>query len=58
MNLLNSPLLYFFLGVLLGLYLGNKGIRIQVNNFIDKTIMKKSGKSEKIKTKDTTTYDD
>ncbi|GEM_PF-6808745 len=41
MGLLNSPLLFFIIGVLLGLYLGNSKIRKSANDYIDKHLFKK-----------------
>ena len=41
MGLLNSPLFFFFIGVLLGLYLGNYKIRKSANDYIDKHLFKK-----------------
>jgi len=46
-GLLNNSYLFFLIGVLLGVYLGNKEIRSKVNSMIDKFIFKKGIKSIK-----------
>ena len=57
MSFLSSPLLFFLIGVFLGLYIGNPKIRKSANNFIDKYAFKKKTDA-KSKPKENNNLDD